>query len=162
VTRLRSAAGGPSALLAAKGQSTSPRSGTGGSCSAPATCTSGPGQPHHARAPAWAWLERAAGAARPRLARAGLAATGRIDGSVDTSHFEKLPGELLPRRIRAESQPGCLPARSWPGSRGPGWGRRRHFFRPQSAIGPFSHVRFNIYPDGGVSRLRLHGRPSAP
>lgn len=26
------------------------------------------------------------------------------------------------------------------------------------APGPFSHVRLNIYPDGGVSRLRLHGR----
>jgi allantoicase len=26
-------------------------------------------------------------------------------------------------------------------------------------IGPVSHVRFNIYPDGGVSRLRLRGRP---
>ncbi len=25
-------------------------------------------------------------------------------------------------------------------------------------IGPVTHVRFNIHPDGGVSRLRLHGR----
>lgn len=25
-------------------------------------------------------------------------------------------------------------------------------------IGPVSHVRLNIYPDGGVTRLRLHGR----
>jgi allantoicase len=28
-------------------------------------------------------------------------------------------------------------------------------------IGDVSHVRFNIYPDGGVGRLRLFGRPSA-
>ena len=27
-----------------------------------------------------------------------------------------------------------------------------------SALGPVTHVRFNIFPDGGVSRLRLHGR----
>jgi allantoicase len=25
-------------------------------------------------------------------------------------------------------------------------------------LGPVSHVRFNIFPDGGVSRLRLWGR----
>ena len=24
---------------------------------------------------------------------------------------------------------------------------------------PVTHVRFNIFPDGGVSRLRLFGRP---
>ncbi|EAQ01107.1 putative allantoicase protein [Pseudooceanicola batsensis HTCC2597] len=27
-------------------------------------------------------------------------------------------------------------------------------------IGPVTHVRFNIHPDGGVSRLRLFGRPA--
>jgi allantoicase len=26
-----------------------------------------------------------------------------------------------------------------------------------AALGPVTHVRFNIYPDGGVSRLRLWG-----
>jgi allantoicase len=35
---------------------------------------------------------------------------------------------------------------------------RRHHFAAADR-GPFTHVRFNIYPDGGVSRLRLHGRP---
>ncbi len=35
----------------------------------------------------------------------------------------------------------------------------RHTFREQVAkIGPVTHVRLNIYPDGGVSRLRLFGR----
>jgi allantoicase len=29
-------------------------------------------------------------------------------------------------------------------------------------IGSWSHVRLNIYPDGGVSRLRLYGRPHPP
>jgi allantoicase len=36
----------------------------------------------------------------------------------------------------------------------------RHIFRSQLAeVGLATHVRFNIYPDGGVSRLRLFGRP---
>ena len=39
---------------------------------------------------------------------------------------------------------------------------RRHFLKPPKHEGPFTHVRFNIFPDGGVSRLRLHGRPVAP
>ncbi|WP_423221422.1 hypothetical protein, partial [Burkholderia contaminans] len=26
--------------------------------------------------------------------------------------------------------------------------------------GPVTHVRFNIFPDGGVSRLRLWGEPA--
>jgi allantoicase len=35
----------------------------------------------------------------------------------------------------------------------------RHFFRQQlKGAGAATHVRFNIYPDGGVSRLRIFGR----
>jgi allantoicase len=35
----------------------------------------------------------------------------------------------------------------------------RHSFADELAdLGPVTHVRFNIYPDGGVSRLRLYGR----
>lgn len=38
---------------------------------------------------------------------------------------------------------------------------RQHFFRDQILPhGPISHVRLNIFPDGGVSRLRLRGRPA--
>src|SRR5215213_6970613 len=34
----------------------------------------------------------------------------------------------------------------------------RHFFEEElSDVGPLTHLRFNIYPDGGVSRLRLYG-----
>lgn len=33
----------------------------------------------------------------------------------------------------------------------------RHHFKEILNAGPWSHVRFNIYPDGGVSRLRLFG-----
>jgi allantoicase len=34
----------------------------------------------------------------------------------------------------------------------------RHLFDELAAAGPFTHVRLNIYPDGGVARLRLFGR----
>jgi allantoicase len=34
----------------------------------------------------------------------------------------------------------------------------RHFFTKElRPVGPVSHVRINIYPDGGISRLRVHG-----
>ena len=36
---------------------------------------------------------------------------------------------------------------------------RHAFARQLAARGPFSHVRLRIFPDGGVSRLRIHGRP---
>jgi allantoicase len=37
----------------------------------------------------------------------------------------------------------------------------RHFYESElRAQGPFTHVRLRIYPDGGVSRLRVHGRPA--
>lgn len=35
----------------------------------------------------------------------------------------------------------------------------RHLFtRELSKVGPVSHVRLNIFPDGGISRLRVYGR----
>ena len=38
----------------------------------------------------------------------------------------------------------------------------RHFFsRGLQIQGPVSHVRLNIFPDGGVSRLRIHGTVAA-
>jgi allantoicase len=41
----------------------------------------------------------------------------------------------------------------------------RHEFEDEiAAAGPVTHVRFNIYPDGGVGRLRVYGRlaPRSP
>ena len=35
---------------------------------------------------------------------------------------------------------------------------RHHFSQELANLGPITHVRFNIIPDGGVSRLRLFGR----
>ena len=36
---------------------------------------------------------------------------------------------------------------------------KRHFYsgKQLQSIGAVSHVRLNIFPDGGVSRLRIHG-----
>ena len=35
---------------------------------------------------------------------------------------------------------------------------KQHYFEDElNDVGPVSHVRMSIYPDGGVSRLRLHG-----
>lgn len=42
-------------------------------------------------------------------------------------------------------------------------GDTRHRFRRELlTVGPVSHVRFNMYPDGGVARLRLFGRLVEP
>jgi allantoicase len=36
---------------------------------------------------------------------------------------------------------------------------QQHYFDTElEALGPVSHVRMSIYPDGGVSRLRIFGR----
>jgi allantoicase len=39
---------------------------------------------------------------------------------------------------------------------------RRHIFTELSDAGIATHLRFNIYPDGGVSRLRAFGRAAQP
>jgi allantoicase len=37
---------------------------------------------------------------------------------------------------------------------------QHHYRKEILAHAPISHIRFNIHPDGGVSRLRLRGRPA--
>jgi allantoicase len=100
-----------------------------------------------------------------------LAAPGVLETiEVDTNHFKgnypeacsleghlaagESPGDELPAETAAWQE--LLPrTRLRP--------HRRHFFRPlEAARRPFTHVRLNIYPDGGVSRLRLRGRPVTP
>ena len=97
-----------------------------------------------------------------------LAAAGRIERiEVDTSHFKgNYPESCSLEGCRAQGATRdelTGPFADWqellPRTRlGPD---RRHFFGPQGR-GPFTHVRFRIYPDGGVSRLRLHGRVVPP
>jgi allantoicase len=38
----------------------------------------------------------------------------------------------------------------------------RHVFTKLQHVGVATHVRFQIFPDGGISRLRLFGRPQLP
>jgi allantoicase len=38
--------------------------------------------------------------------------------------------------------------------------RRHSFDTPLQPVAAVTHVRFNIFPDGGVARLRLFGRPA--
>ena len=79
---------------------------------------------------------------------------------IDTRHFKgNAPG--------ACSLEGCADPRMerWMAlmTRTPLQAHRRHIFEDEvRAIGDVTHVRFNIYPDGGVGRLRLFGRPRQP
>lgn len=85
---------------------------------------------------------------------------------IDTNHFKGNYPESA--SLEGFHGPGgvldTLAAASWveilPRSRlGP---HRRHFFSKElRAIGPVSHVRLNIFPDGGVSRLRVYGTVAA-
>jgi len=86
-----------------------------------------------------------------------LGATGTIRrAEVDTRHFKgNAPG--------ACSLEGSTDGTTWHElmARTPLNSHARHSFEDQIApIGAVTHVRFNIYPDGGVGRLRLFGRPS--
>lgn len=98
-----------------------------------------------------------------------LACPGIIEEvEVDTTHFKgnypaecSLEGCVAPTGEAAEG-PLAWDAHPWrellPKSElGP---NAQHVFRPKEAV-PVSHVRFNIYPDGGVARLRLRGRRTA-
>jgi allantoicase len=40
-------------------------------------------------------------------------------------------------------------------------GNRHHYLLARPSERLYSHVRLNIFPDGGVARLRVYGRPSA-
>src|SRR4029453_11888402 len=93
-----------------------------------------------------------------------LGAAGRPEKiEIDTNHFKgnypdtaSLEGVHAPGASLAELQADGAPRRELlPRTKlRPPF---RHFFKPTDS-GPFTPVRFRIFPDGGVSRLRLHGR----
>ena len=96
-----------------------------------------------------------------------LGAAGRIEKvEIDTAHFKgnypesaSLEGCYAPRAALDE-----LVDASWQEllPRTKLRPHARHVFaKPLAARGPFTHVRLRIYPDGGVSRLRIHGRVAA-
>jgi allantoicase len=93
-----------------------------------------------------------------------LGATGNIKRvEVDTSHFKgNYPESCSIEVCRAEDD-ASLDSINWqellPNSKLQA--HTRHVFVDElKDCGAATHVRFNIYPDGGVSRLRLYGRIS--
>ncbi len=96
-----------------------------------------------------------------------LGATGIVSKvEIDTNHYKG----NYPDRASLE---GCLaPGASADQLRSASWSlilpetrlsaHKRHFYSGKQLrpVGAVSHVRLNIFPDGGVSRLRIHGTPA--
>jgi allantoicase len=87
---------------------------------------------------------------------------------VDTAHFKgNFPESCSMEACQADgSAADSLTSTSHPWkqllSRTKLKANHRHILNHLEDIGPATHVRFNIYPDGGVSRLRLFGQPVGP
>jgi allantoicase len=95
-----------------------------------------------------------------------LGYSGRIDHvEIDTAHFKgnyphqvSMHAASLPASGIADLAGQCM---SWPALLEPQYleADHVHTFREQLCdIGPVSHVRVNMHPDGGMSRVRLFGR----
>ena len=82
---------------------------------------------------------------------------------IDTNHFKgnypdraSLEGVLAPNvivdNLAGMTWPTILPETKMSAN-------KRHYFSGKQLqhTGPFSHVRLNMFPDGGISRLRVHG-----
>jgi len=97
-----------------------------------------------------------------------LGAVGRISAAeIDTAHFKgNFPHQVSMHAARLAGEwSGDLRALSlyWPVLLEPhllGADQVVRFERQLADLGPVSHVRVNIHPDGGLSRVRLFGRPS--
>lgn len=96
-----------------------------------------------------------------------LGARGVIETiEVDTTHFKgNFPESFT---LEACDAP-AVPSREAPGEGASWWevlprtplkAHQRHRFRTATPRRAATHVRFNIFPDGGVGRLRLLGRPA--
>lgn len=88
-----------------------------------------------------------------------LGRPGQIMGvDIDTSHFTgNYPPAASLEACRCDGDPGdgtvwteILPSVAL--------GASAHHFHAIAADGVWSHVRLNIYPDGGIARLRVYGR----
>ncbi|HEX8180200.1 MAG TPA: allantoicase [Pyrinomonadaceae bacterium] len=93
-----------------------------------------------------------------------LGRRGRIEQiEVDTAHFKgNYPDSCsLEACASPDFEPDALAACTWTEllPRTKLQAHTRHVFTDElQRAGAVTHVRFNIYPDGGVSRLRLYGR----
>jgi allantoicase len=105
----------------------------------------------------WETRRRRNGGYDNAIVRLGLA--GEIKGiDIDTTHFT---GNYPP----AASLEACFSAE--PADENSNWqtlipstslqGNSHHYFEIDNAD-CFNHIRLNLYPDGGVARLRVHGR----
>jgi allantoicase len=95
------------------------------------------------------------------IVRLGAAGTLRR-ADIDTRHFKgNAPGACsLDGAALEEGQP--IEAAAWREilPRTPLQPHTRHAFEEElRAIGDITHARLNIFPDGGIARLRLFGRP---
>lgn len=88
---------------------------------------------------------------------------------VDTAHFKgNFPESCSMDALYADAsamEPGLADSSAWKAflPRVQLKANARHFFAKQLLLkSPATHVRFNIFPDGGVSRLRILGRPERP
>lgn len=92
-----------------------------------------------------------------------LATTGEIERvEIDTAHFKG----NYPDRVSLDA--GNFASDEQATHDAPGWRPllpetklkmdQQHYFEDLEAAGPATHVRMSIYPDGGISRLRLFGR----
>jgi allantoicase len=86
---------------------------------------------------------------------------------LDTNHFKgNYPDSAsLEACLAPGAPPGSLETAAWSVLLPPTKlkAHHRHFFSSALArLGPVSHVRLNIFPDGGVSRLRIHGTVAPP
>jgi len=98
-----------------------------------------------------------------------LGAPGIIEKiDVDTAHFKgNYPDRCSLQAARVEGgteQSLIAQSMFWPvllPEQKLGMDAEHRFADEIAALGPITHVRFNIFPDGGVSRLRLWGRVAA-
>src|ERR1700759_2135438 len=93
-----------------------------------------------------------------------LGTTGKIRRvEVDTAHFRGNFPESCSLEAASAGEGSAFESLSWREllPRTPLQAHARHFYeRELKDAGDATHVRFNIYPDGGVSRLRLFGQVS--
>ena len=95
-----------------------------------------------------------------------LGAPGLIEKiDVDTAHFKgNYPDRCSIQAVRVEGgteQSLITQSMFWPvllPEQKLAMDAEHHFAKEIAELGPITHIRFNIFPDGGVSRLRLWGR----